>query len=224
MIIAIEGIDGVGKTTLARALATKIGAFYLKFPDRETVSGKAIDRALRREQDGRPIEQLPPAAMQALQFVNRMEKRHLLTLAEKSTTRHVVCDRYTMSGLVYGMSDGLPIDWLIDMSLGTEPDADLQILLVADPEMIDRERLAGRDREIYENRGIAGLSAQSTEFECLWRAGYAMDPDIWRTLPVGERTPLELMETVAGIIAERAEQLRKALQRYTFEILKKRPM
>ena len=42
MIISIEGVDGVGKTTIAKALADLLHIGYQKFPDRTTESGKLL--------------------------------------------------------------------------------------------------------------------------------------------------------------------------------------
>lgn len=49
MLIAIEGADGVGKTSVAEAVAKKIDARVLHFPDDLAYSGPAIRSRLRQE-------------------------------------------------------------------------------------------------------------------------------------------------------------------------------
>jgi thymidylate kinase len=161
MLISISGLDGVGKTTLAKALAQKLACGYLKFPDRNTLSGQVIAAALSGT---RPVS---PVVMQALQVCNRLERWPALCAARGSLAAHLVCDRYTADGLVYGMQDGLPEAVLRAWDVAA-PAPDLAILLTAPCELIDGKRLAGRDREIYEGRGLAGLRDQEARFLALW--------------------------------------------------------
>lgn len=60
----------------------------------------------------------------------------------------VICDRYVMSGIVYGLADGLDEPWLYQMH-STLPKADLQILLDIDPREAARRR--GRPRDANES-------------------------------------------------------------------------
>lgn len=212
MIVAIEGIDGVGKTTLALALAKKVGAFYLKFPDRSTVSGQVIARHLSHGDACRSCEGLPPAAFQALQLANRVEKLTMLRAASRRPEHHVICDRYTASAVVYGGSDGLDEAWITSLNSAL-PCADLQILLHGDPVQIDRERLRGRDREVYENRGIKGLEDQCERFMDYFRAhAFVEGSDSWRIFPVGERPRDELLQALAVVVEEHAKTINKAWQ------------
>lgn len=198
MLIAIEGIDGVGKTTLAKALAEKIGALYLKFPDRRTQTGVVLDQALRSDNG---FGQLGPVTFQALQCTNRLEKWHQLAAAAGSPTIHVVADRYVASGYVYGKLDGLAPSWL-DTVFAPFPTADLQVLLVADVAKVDGERLAGRDREVYERKGLAGLRAQHEAFTQLWELkGRTEGSNIWRVFTVQHEGASALVtDCLAGIV------------------------
>jgi dTMP kinase len=161
MIIAIEGVDGVGKTTLAKKLAVRIGAVYLKFPDRTTPSGACIDKVLRFQGT------MSPEAFQALQTVNRLEKLQTLREAADSRISHVVCDRYTASGVVYGARDGLSRTWLENIH-GAIPRARVNVLLTGDPAIIDATRFEGRVRERYEAQGVQSLADQVAAFEVYW--------------------------------------------------------
>lgn len=164
MLIEIEGVDGTGKTQLSKALAIRLGADYQKFPDRNTPSGRLIDLALR----GRyAIDALP---FQALQTCNRLEKLAQLTLAKGSATNHMVCDRYQMSGVVYGISDGLDRVWLAQTILRATPHADIHVLLTCPPDKLDGERLKGKDRETFEMEGINAFQVRQDSYRGLWAA------------------------------------------------------
>ncbi len=198
MIIAIEGLDGCGKTTVSKLLAAQLGATYLKFPDRTTASGRVIDKVLR--QHGTECGYtMPPEAFQALQVVNRVEKLQVLWGVSALRDEHVVCDRYTATGLVYGLQDGLNRDDL-EVWDSCLPPPDLSVLLVVDPVCIDGERLKGRDREVYEARGLQGLEDQAQRFEALW-AEHRNDPR-WRTFAGPDRSPEDLALALVNIIEE----------------------
>jgi dTMP kinase len=195
MIFSIEGVDGVGKTLVAKLLAAKLGALYLKFPDRETVSGGLLDEALR----GKRL--LDPVVFQVLQTVNRLEKGRLLELAKGSQDFHVVCDRYTLSGLVYGEAEGLSREWLSAV-LAAVPPADYEIVLTCDPSTLDGERLAGRDRERYEKGGIAALEAFQEGYLREWRHHSSNREAIWRrfvTSAMGSEAIVELFLRREGL-------------------------
>jgi dTMP kinase len=162
MIIAISGIDGVGKTTIAKELVEMLtGSKYVKFPDRTTPTGQVIDQMLRDKRTHDPV------TFQALNVVNRLEHISEIMEAKGLRTNHLVCDRYLQDAFVYGGQDGLDEDWL-KLITGTIHDADLHVLLTMDPVLVDSDRLKGRDREVYEQRGVQGLLSQALRFKLLW--------------------------------------------------------
>jgi thymidylate kinase len=201
MIIEIEGCDGVGKTTVARLLAEKIGAEYFKFPDRSTPTGKVIADMLT----GKTM--LEATTFQALNIVNRLEKAAELDQCYASKFNHCVCDRYVQSAVVYGSQDGLDPAWLATVA-GTQaiPEADLHVLLWMDPTALDAERLAGRDREIYESRGVKGLVAQELRFLQIWQA-HESDPR-WVKYSTDERSA----NTIAEMVHSDLDYIIKAAQ------------
>ncbi len=161
MLISISGIDCSGKTTLAKLLAERLRAYVLTFPDRSTPSGKAIDQALRLE------ARLPPEALASLFAVNRLEKLPELRAASGSSSRHVVCCRYTPDAHAYGQLDGLDLVWLRTIDRGV-PSPDLAVLLQVDP-MVANERLHERPtRERYE-RSVPQLLHAALKLDNIWR-------------------------------------------------------
>lgn len=189
MLIEIEGTDGTGKTTLAKKLADALGGIYQKFPDRRTVTGAILDDALRGRHAISPVE------FQALQTVNRLEKLPRLKEAKGSDTVHLVADRYQMSGLVYGMTDGVPRDWLMRVVCDATPVADLHVLLLCDPIKIEMERLAGRDRECYEMEGVRAYARRQELFSGLWEvSAVAEGAARWRVFRTDD-TPTEEIAT-----------------------------
>lgn len=141
MIVAIEGIDGSGKTTQAELLAMAMGWELMHFPTKDTLLGKAIASYLAGE------EELSPAAAQLLFAADRYQATgKILELAP----RGLVIDRYILSGLAYGAALGLDTDWLAALQKYL-PQPDVTIILDV-PVITALNRIGGRD--IYENDGF----------------------------------------------------------------------
>lgn len=148
MLIVIEGIDGSGKTTISKALAARIEARWMEFPDRSTVTGRAIDLWLRRELGlgGTATDRhFSAVVLQALFAVNRYEKFRELSAALCST--HLVSSRYVPSGVVYGELGGADRRWLEQIHCML-PEPDLSILLDVAPHVGLKRKAGGA--EIFE--------------------------------------------------------------------------
>ena len=146
MIICIEGLDGVGKTTQCKLLAERLKAKLWKFPNTsDSPTGNLIYKWLDREWQTvananapggkREDERREALVFQALQLANRMEVAH--QLLEDASRGHVVIDRYWPSGYAYGQADGLDGEYLIKLHRWL-PQPDLFILLDGDPDLLDR--------------------------------------------------------------------------------------
>jgi dTMP kinase len=117
----------------------------VSFPDYSTTIGREIRRFLDGERS------YPPQVRAMLYAANRWERKAELEdmLARTSA---VIVDRYTGSNLAYGMSNGLPLEWLVNLEQGL-PVPDLVLLLDAPPAALVPRR--GLNKDTYEkNLGL----------------------------------------------------------------------
>ncbi len=183
MIIAIEGVDGSGKNTQTKKLVDYLNNHHglargISFPRDDGPAGVAIRSFL----DGRyeikqhvADAQVDPLAeakvLQALMLADRMAAAALLR-EDKYVT---VCDRYIYSGIVYGSVDGLDEGWLHGMQ-SLLPQADIQILLDANPEVAKERRPVMRDR--YE-KDFAKLHKIREKYLTIWKRRAAKADGQW---------------------------------------------
>jgi dTMP kinase len=155
-IISIEGIDAAGKKTQSSLLegwlkGRGIRTASLSFPDYETPIGKEIHAFLSGKRDFRP-------ELQHMLFAaNRWEKAPLIEKYRKSDTV-VIVNRYSESNLVYGVANGLSIDWLKNLEEGLQK-SDLVIVLDARPAGLRSRRT--RLMDSYERNSRLQSRAQS---------------------------------------------------------------
>jgi dTMP kinase len=125
-IIALEGIDQSGKRTQTRLLTNHLNRIGLKtgtisFPIYGSPAGQQIRRFLDDKRD------YSSRALHMLYSLNRWE--NLCKLQEiLGKVSYLVADRYSPSNLAYGVSRGLPPDWLESLDRGL-PRSDLVIVL-----------------------------------------------------------------------------------------------
>ncbi len=108
--IVIEGLDGSGKTTQAKLLATKLKKTQHAIYTAEPSQGK-IGKFIRQKILYGTTR--PPTSLEALLFAaDRIDhlQNEVLPLKEKGCL--VVCDRYVYSSLAYQGSAGLSQDWI----------------------------------------------------------------------------------------------------------------
>lgn len=132
MIILVEGPDGFGKSTLCAALSKALNTELIKFPNVAFESGKPLYRIINKE--------LPFEAMsfQALQLINRFETYETL-----DSHKTYIFDRGKLSGIVYGIADGLPEDW-VRKTADYTPDVDVTVIVTGRP--------LKQDSDIYSDR------------------------------------------------------------------------
>ncbi len=144
-IIVIEGTDKAGKRTQCRALlnALKVSGracIIFEFPDYTTRIGREIKAFLDGRQD------YTNQVKHMLLSANRWEKKdEIESLVEKGTI--IIMNRYYQSNLVYGLSNGLDLKWLLNLDKGL-PKEDVVIVLEVKPDTSYSR--GGQDRDAFE--------------------------------------------------------------------------
>ena len=122
--IVFEGIDGVGKSTMAKRLAKDLGAYYTFEPGASGLGAAIREQILYRE-SGPEVKSLLFAA-------DRLSNILTNVLPRLEAGQHVVCDRYIGSSVAYNVyGEGLEWDWIssINEKALRKAPGDLVILL-----------------------------------------------------------------------------------------------
>lgn len=140
--ICIEGVDAVGKRTqssllnswlISMGFVTKV----LSFPDYETTIGREIRAFLTGERN------YTPQVRALLYAANRWEKSsELIELLTKSDA--VIVNRYSASNIAYGLSNGLELEWLLNLEEGL-PEPDVILVLDSPVESLSTRRVHNKD-------------------------------------------------------------------------------
>ena len=152
MFISLEGIDGSGKTTQAKLLATALGdAVVLVREPGGTETGERI-RGLLKD----PALELEPLAELLLFCAARAELVSRVIGPARDAGRDVVCDRFSDSSVAYqGVARGLGaerVEEVCDLATGgVWPD--VTILLRIDPDAA-AARIGRRRADRFEGEGI----------------------------------------------------------------------
>jgi len=161
-LFAFEGIDQSGKETQAKRLRERLLAkgekvLYLSFPDYKTPIGAMLDAFLHGN------TKMNPYVRHLLYAANRFEYYEEIKAALVDG-QIVVCDRYTESGVAYGIANKLSQDWLYELERDL-PRADMLFFLQVEPEEAVARKGVGRD--IYEtNLGFLRECNQAYEHLC----------------------------------------------------------
>ena len=145
-IIVIEGSDKAGKGTQSRLLvdALKLSGkvcVIIDFPDYTTPIGTEIRAFL----DGK--RNYPNELKHILFSANRWEKkREIESMVNNGTI--IIINRYYQSNLAYGISNGLNINWLLNLDKGL-PKEDLVIVLEVSSKM-SYQRTAAEYNDTFE--------------------------------------------------------------------------
>lgn len=210
MIVCIEGLDGLGKSTQCALLAARLKAKLWKFPNKDTPTGKLIYEHLEGkwctwttttvDSTGlRTAGTTGPAlrdalVFQALQVANRMEVA--TELMRDASTGNVVMDRYWPSGYAYGKADGLDGEYLINLHRWL-PQPDVFILLDGDPDTSAYRRPERRDR--YEKDALH-LQKVTENYRELWGRNRKAEPRRWRVVNA-RQTVEEVSADINAIVA-----------------------
>jgi dTMP kinase len=183
-IIVFEGIDKAGKTTQAKLLEKKLGSKCVRidFPDYSTPVGKEIKQFLDGKRD------YPDEVKMILLSANRWEKKiQIENIIGKGTT--IIMNRYYQSNLVYGISKGLKLDWLLSLDEGM-PKADLVIVIDINPKTLVR-----RSKNVVDTfeKDLALIGRVKKNYRILARKFK------WRVIE-GESSIDEVHDQVLGIV------------------------
>jgi len=142
-IFSFEGIDQSGKEKQSKLLFEKLKeegeeVLYLSFPAYETDIGKLLRKFLDGE-----IE-LSTQTRHLLYTANRFEFKNKIDKAI-SQGKHVILNRYSESGIAYGIANGLDKSWLQNIEIGLPP-ADIIFYFPITPQTAFKRKPENRDR------------------------------------------------------------------------------
>ncbi|MDH3365678.1 MAG: dTMP kinase [Thermoplasmata archaeon] len=191
--IVVEGIDGCGKSTAAKALTERLGEnVVLTREPTDSWIGTAV-----RSGD----KQCSSPYLDALLFMADRAQHTLEIENWMDNGKIVVCDRYYHSTVAYQtaylkrMSLGDHFDWLLDANIRISIHPDLTFLLRLNPELA-LERAGGRgDLSRFEN--LEFLKDVHENYQRLAR----LDNSIVQI--DADRSPNDIAESLIGIIRER---------------------
>jgi len=129
-IIVIEGTDKAGKGSQSRMLAESLKTLgkicvILDFPDYTTQIGIEIKAFLESKRD------YSPEVKHLLFSANRWEKKkEIESMLENGTI--IVMNRYRQSNLVYGVANGMDLNWLLLLDKGL-PKEDIVLVILVNP-------------------------------------------------------------------------------------------
>lgn len=172
--VAIEGLDGSGKSTLIAGLAGRLaGRFQVRefrLPDPAAFAGSDLLRVLAKESPP------PSPEVLALGFAANRLASYELTLApwlEAVPDRIALSHRYVLSGLAYQSADGVPLPWLLTLNERV-PRPDLTIFIDTDPSVCE-ERIGNRHHaELFENQFARIRAAYLSAIDVLSADGWSI--------------------------------------------------
>lgn len=147
MFITIDGPDGTGKTTVARALTDRLTALGKRCVFTAEPTDSALGQKIRRLlKNG-----ASPAEMTALFVQDRAEHIRDFISPRSQSGEIVVCDRYKYSTVCYQYLQGEPLERLLELN-GKFLSPDLAVILTARNAEVLLRRIGqrGKDRDFFE--------------------------------------------------------------------------
>jgi dTMP kinase len=148
MLIAIEGIDGSGKSTQASLLYDSLRknnkVFLTKEPSKGLI-GASIRELLHRND-------LSPMAMQMLFAADREEHISKAIVPKLDEGYHVITDRYYLSTLAYGMASGIDRKRLEGICYGIPEPTITFVLDIDGDKAYNRLKAPGKELSVFEKQ------------------------------------------------------------------------
>lgn len=185
VFIALEGMDGTGKSTLARALAEALDATLLRTPAEALATVRPIiDAAVA-----------PSAVATQLFYASTVALASEEAGAILATGRSVIVDRYWASTVAYAACRASQVDLGNVARALREPD--LTVYLSAD-EGVRTRRLARRGMSLADRDSIVQRAALRAAYE---RALESFPGRRLVRLDASDRSPARLVSDVCGFVA-----------------------
>lgn len=152
MFIAVEGIDGSGKSTtikeLKKYLTNKGHNVLLTAEPTDMPTGKLIREVLAKKDEDAPLTHEMLALMFATDRLNHLRERIWPALREKKT---VITDRYFFSSIAY-QSVNVNYEWIKGINrFAMMPDV-LVFIDVSIDKALERLAIFRKNKELYETR------------------------------------------------------------------------
>jgi dTMP kinase len=189
--IVLEGLDGSGQSTQAELLKDfliKKGfeVILTKEPTQDSEAGKKINEILAEK------IKIEPKTLQELFAQDRKEHLENLVIPALKEGKFVVSDRYFFSSFAFGSSDGLDLEWLIEINNSfLLPDQTL-ILKVKPEVCISRIEGRGIEKTLFEKQ---------EKLAKVWQTYEILPQRFENTLIInGEKSIEEVFEEVKKVV------------------------
>jgi len=191
VLIALEGIDGAGKTTHALLLAEWLKGKGYKVIVTSEPTESSIGKLIRTKLAEKASH---PAVMTLLFAADRVDHFEKLKPFIKNGAI-IILDRYTESSICYQAAEGLNMEWIETVNKWV-PKPDLTVLLDVDVR-IALQRIKEKKREKYEEQ----------EFLALVRKNYLKRAEEKGYLIIDSSLPLkEVQEKLRKVVASFLEK------------------
>lgn len=191
LFVVFEGCDRTGKSTQVAALLktlskTRAGAVGIRFPNRSSATGQMIDKYLKGK------TAMSVQAMHLIFSANRWEDEKMIseTLA---SGKHVVCDRYSYSGMAYSRAQGLDAQWTQMTEVGLPVPDVIFYLKNANQKSDMQTRTTADSKERYDDTSLQARVAK--EFDEIFKD---VPMDQVRTIDVSNRSISDIESEIAS--------------------------
>ncbi|MFM1887478.1 MAG: hypothetical protein RL026_2635 [Pseudomonadota bacterium] len=199
--ITLEGIEGAGKSTLARALAERLRQRGIRVHLTREPGGTPLAEAVRGLVLGRHGEALPAGAEALLMFAARAI--HVANGIRPALERGewVLCDRFTDATLAYqGGGRGLPLSELLPLVSLAHPGLTPDLTLYLDVDALTglrRARSRGDGGDRFEDESVAFFERVRRAYGQL----AALDPQRWHEIDARAGADAVMAAACAGLEA-----------------------